>query len=172
MTPSKRTGIIGYLGHDPELFNDSVENNVLMGTKKNAEDFLKMVCMDEEVKEMDNGIQTLVGNGGVRLSGGQGKRLALARTLCYQKPVLILDDPFSALDKSTEKQIFANLKEQSRENMVLLISHRLYLFPQMDRIIWMEDGKTVTGTHEELLRKVLEYEKLFMEEGGAGNEEK
>ena len=73
MTPSKRTGIIGYLGHDPELFNDSVENNVLMGTKKNAEDFLKMVCMDEEVKEMDNGIQTLVGNGGVRLSGGQGK---------------------------------------------------------------------------------------------------
>ena len=172
MTPSKRTGIIGYLGHDPELFNDSVENNVLMGTKKNAEDFLKMVCMDEEVKEMDNGIQTLVGNGGVRLSGGQGKRLALARTLCYQKPVLILDDPFSALDKSTEKQIFANLKEQSRENMVLLISHRLYLFPQMDQIIWMEDGKTVTGTHEELLRKVPEYEKLFMEEGGAGNEEK
>ena len=172
MTPSKRTGIIGYLGHEPELFNDSVENNVLMGTNKNAEDFLKMVCMDEEVKEMDNGIQTLVGNGGVRLSGGQGKRLALARTLCYQKPVLILDDPFSALDKSTEKQIFANLKEQSRENMVLLISHRLYLFPQMDQIIWMEDGKTVTGTHEELLRKVPEYEKLFMEEGGAGNEEK
>lgn len=86
--------------------------------------------------------------------------------------MLILDDPFSALDKSTEKQIFANLKEQSRENMVLLISHRLYLFPQMDQIIWMEDGKTVTGTHEELLRKVPEYEKLFMEEGGAGNEEK
>lgn len=56
--------------------------------------------------------------------------------------------------------------------MVLLISHRLYLFPQMDQIIWMEDGKTVTGTHEELLRKVPEYEKLFMEEGGAGNEEK
>ena len=121
---------------------------------------------------MDNGIQTLVGNGGVRLSGGQGKRLALARTLCYQKPVLILDDPFSALDKSTEKQIFANLKEQSRENMVLLISHRLYLFPQMDQIIWMETGETVVGTHEELLKQVPEYAQLFAaQEGGAGHEE-
>lgn len=152
MKPSQRTSIIGYLGHDPELFNDSVENNVLMGEKKNPDDFLKMVCMDEEVKEMDDGIQTLVGNGGVRLSGGQGKRLALARTLCHKKPVLILDDPFSALDKSTERQIFANLKEQSRESIVLLISHRLYLFPQMDQIIWMEDGKTVVGTHESTLR--------------------
>ena len=170
MTPSQRTGIIGYLGHDPELFNDSVENNVLLGEKKNAEDFLRMVCMDEEVKEMDDGIQTLVGNGGVRLSGGQGKRLALARTLCHKKPVLVLDDPFSALDKSTERQIFANLKEQSKNNIVLLISHRLYLFPQMDQIIWMEDGKTVVGIHEELLANVTEYRKLFMEEGGAQGE--
>ena len=167
MKPSQRTSIIGYLGHDPELFNDSVENNVLMGEKKNPDDFLKMVCMDEEVKEMDDGIQTLVGNGGVRLSGGQGKRLALARTLCHKKPVLILDDPFSALDKSTERQIFANLKEQSRESIVLLISHRLYLFPQMDQIIWMEDGKTVVGTHEELLARVPEYQKLFTKEGGS-----
>ena len=167
MKPSQRTSIIGYLGHDPELFNDSVENNVLMGEKKNPDDFLKMVCMDEEVKEMDDGIQTLVGNGGVRLSGGQGKRLALARTLCHKKPVLILDDPFSALDKSTERQIFANLKEQSRESIVLLISHRLYLFPQMNQIIWMEDGKTVVGTHEELLARVPEYQKLFTEEGGS-----
>ena len=170
MTPSQRTGIIGYLGHDPELFNDSVENNVLLGEKKNAEDFLRMVCMDEEVKVMDDGIQTLVGNGGVRLSGGQGKRLALARTLCHKKPVLVLDDPFSALDKSTERQIFANLKEQSKNNIVLLISHRLYLFPQMDQIIWMEDGKTVVGIHEELLANVTEYRKLFMEEGGAQGE--
>lgn len=167
MKPSQRTSIIGYLGHDPELFNDSVENNVLMGEKKNPDDFLKMVCMDEEVKEMDDGIQTLVGNGGVRLSGGQGKRLALARTLCHKKPVLILDDPFSALDKSTERQIFANLKEQSRESIVLLIAHRLYLFPQMDQIIWMKDGKTVVGTHEELFARVPEYQKLFTEEGGS-----
>ena len=137
-----------------------------------TEDFLKMVCMAEEVNEMDDGLQTLVGNGGVRLSGGQGKRLALARTLCHKKPVLVLDDPFSALDKSTERQIFANLKAQAKENIVLLISHRLYLFPQMNQIIWMEDGKTVVGTHEELLVKVPEYKKLFTEEGGAESEDR
>lgn len=172
MPQSWQTNIIGYLGHDPELFNDSVENNVLMGEQKKTEDFLKMVCMAEEVNEMDDGLQTLVGNGGVRLSGGQGKRLALARTLCHKKPVLVLDDPFSALDKSTERQIFANLKAQAKENIVLLISHRLYLFPQMNQIIWMEDGKTVVGTHEELLVKVPEYKKLFTEEGGAESEDR
>lgn len=170
MDQRERTDLIGYLGHDPELFNDSIEHNVLMGEQKNAEDFLKMVCMDEEVKEMDEGIQTLVGNGGVRLSGGQAKRLALARTLCHQKPVLILDDPFSALDKSTERQIFANLKKWAADGIVLLISHRLYLFPQFDQVIWMEENQTVTGTHEELLKQVPEYEKLCREEGGADNE--
>ena len=132
-----------------------------MGERKNAEDFLKMVCMAEEVNEMDDGLQTLVGNGGVRLSGGQGKRLALARTLCHKKPVLVLDDPFSALDKSTERQIFANLKQQTKDNIVFLISHRLYLFPQMDQVIWMEDGKAVAGTHEEILEKIPEYRSLY-----------
>ena len=170
MDPKQRMNIIGYLGHDPELFNDSIEHNVLMGEAKNAEDFLKMVCMDEEVGEMDEDIRTLVGNGGVRLSGGQAKRLALARTLCHKKPVLILDDPFSALDKDTERRIFANLKAQMVDGIVLLISHRLYLFPQLDQIVWMEDNETVTGTHDELLQRVPEYKRLCMEEGGADDE--
>ena len=176
MKPDERTEVIGYLGHDPELFNDTIENNVLMGEKKDAADYLKMVCMDGEVAAMDDGEQSLVGSGGVRLSGGQGKRLALARTLCHQKPVLILDDPFSALDKPTEKEVFAHLREQTREDIVLLISHRLYLFPKMDKVIWMEDGKTTAGTHEELLAKVPEYRELFAsqtenaQDGGAEHE--
>ena len=171
MQNQERRKIIGYLGHDPELFNDTIENNILLGKKENPEKFLKIVSMDKEVKEMEQGKETLVGNGGVRLSGGQSKRLALARTLCYKRPVLILDDPFSALDKNTERQIFQELKEQSKEEIILLISHRLYLFPQLDQVIWMEDGRTVTGTHEELLKKVPEYRKLFLEEGGAEDEE-
>ena len=176
MKPDERTEVIGYLGHDPELFNDTIENNVLMGEKKDAADYLKMVCMDGEVAAMDDGEQSLVGSGGVRLSGGQGKRLALARTLCHLKPVLILDDPFSALDKPTEKEVFAHLREQTREDIVLLISHRLYLFPKMDKVIWMEDGKTTAGTHEELLAKVPEYRELFAsqtenaQDGGAEHE--
>lgn len=97
--------MIGYLGHDPELFNDTLENNILMGDQADAEALLKMVCLDQEVAGMPEKIQTLVGNGGVRLSGGQAQRLALARTLCHKKPVMILDDPFSALDGSTERNL-------------------------------------------------------------------
>ena len=162
MKLNERAKIIGYLGHDPELFNDTIENNILMGEKKDAGTFLKMVCMEKEVAAMDDAEQSLIGSGGVRLSGGQGKRLALARTLCHPRPILILDDPFSALDRPTEREVFAHLREQTREDIVLLISHRLYLFPKMDRIIWMEDGKAVTGTHEELLVKVPAYRELFV----------
>ena len=165
----KRSGIIGYLGHDPELFNDSVKANVLMGDSADAESFLKAVCLDEEVNGMDDGLNTLVGSGGVRLSGGQAQRLALARTLCHKKPVLILDDPFSALDKTTEKQIFANLRQMTKDTIVLLISHRLYLFSEMDQVLWMENGKTVSGTHEELLEKVPEYKLLFEEQKGGAD---
>lgn len=162
MKPNERTKIIGYLGHDPELFNDTIENNILMGEKKDAGTFLKMVCMEKEVAAMDDAEQSLIGSGGVRLSGGQGKRLALARTLYHPRPILILDDPFSALDRPTEREVFAHLREQTREDIVLLISHRLYLFPKMDRIIWMEDGKAVIGTHEELLVKAPAYRELFV----------
>ena len=173
MEQSVRTGIVGYLGHDPELFNDSVENNVLLGDSKNSDTYLNAACMKQEVAEMTDGKNTLIGSGGAYLSGGQAKRLAFARTLCHDKPILILDDPFSALDKNTEKQAFVNLQALAKDNIVLLISHRLYLFPEMDGVIWMENGKAVTGTHEELLKTVPEYENLYTsqvhttENGGA-----
>ena len=173
MEQSVRTGIVGYLGHDPALFNDSVENNVLLGDSKNSDTYLNAACMKQEVAEMTDGKNTLIGSGGAYLSGGQAKRLAFARTLCHDKPILILDDPFSALDKNTEKQAFVNLQALAKDSIVLLISHRLYLFPEMDGVIWMENGKAVTGTHEELLKTVPEYKSLYTsqvhttENGGA-----
>lgn len=164
MEASDRTGIIGYLGHDPELFNDTIENNICMGDLVDANAFLKTVCFENEVAAMEHGTQTMVGNGGVRLSGGQGQRLALARTLAHKKPVLILDDPFSALDKTTEVQVFENVRKLAEDSIVILISHRLYLFPQMDQIIWMSDGKTKVSDHESLMKTVPEYAKLFLEQ--------
>lgn len=173
MEDRERTGIVGYLGHDPELFNDSIENNILMGEKEDIQKLLKMVCFEKEVEEMEEGIHTRVGNGGVRLSGGQAQRLALARTLCHKKPVLILDDPFSALDRRTEEEIFAHLREMAKDCVVLLISHRLYLFPQMDQVLWMEKGRVIAGTHEELLHKQPDYAAIYQaQEGGEPNEQK
>lgn len=125
MEQSVRTGIVGYLGHDPELFNDSVENNVLLGDSKNSDTYLNAACMKQEVAEMTDGKNTLIGSGGAYLSGGQAKRLAFARTLCHDKPILILDDPFSALDKNTEKQAFVNLQALGKRQ------HRAFDFAQV-----------------------------------------
>ena len=169
---AKKAGLVAYLGHDPELFNDTVKNNILMGDDEDVDRLLKAVCFDEEVNEMENGQDTYVGNTGVRLSGGQAQRLALARTLCHKKPLIILDDPFSALDKDTERAVFANIKEYTKDCIVILISHRLYLFPQMDKVIWMENGKTIAGTHDEIMNKCPQYAVLYNEQkGGASDEE-
>ena len=161
MTKPERSGMVGYLGHDPELFNDSVRNNVLLGDEADPEKYLKAVCFDGEVAEMEEGMDTVVGNGGVRLSGGQAQRLALARTLCHKRPILILDDPFSALDRKTEEEVFANLRQLAADSIVILLSHRLYLFPEMDQVLWMEDGKVTAGTHEQILEKFPEYARLY-----------
>lgn len=170
-TAAQRTDQIGYLGHDPELFADSIAENILLGDPEDANRYLKLVCLDQEVGEMSEGMQTLVGNGGVRLSGGQAQRLALARTLCHKKPLLILDDPFSALDQTTEREIFVNLKETAKDSMILLFSHRLCLFPELDQVIWMENGRTVAGTHAELMKKVPEYAELIRAEEGERKDE-
>ena len=171
LRPAELVGMVGYLGHDPELFNDSIENNILLGDDQDANAYLRAVCLDQEVAAMEDGLQTRVGSGGVRLSGGQAQRLALARTLCHRKPVMILDDPFSALDKQTEAQVFAHLKELCRDSIVLLISHRLYLFPQTDQVIFLDHGQALVSTHAQLLQSNAEYARLFHEqEGGASNE--
>ena len=167
MTRAERTGMVGYLGHDPELFNDTVRNNILLGDDDDPEKYLKAVCFDGEVAEMEEGMDTIVGNGGVRLSGGQAQRLALARTLCHKRPVWILDDPFSALDRKTEEEVFANLKKLASDSIVILLSHRLYLFPQMNQVLWMEDGKVAVGTHEQILAKCPEYARLYEAQAGS-----
>ncbi len=170
LTDAERTGSVGYLGHDPELFDDTIRNNILLGDDADSEKYLKTVCFDKEVAEMEKGEDTIVGNSGIRLSGGQAQRLALARTLCHKRPVLVLDDPFSALDKKTEEQIFTNLRQLAADSVVIILSHRLYLFPQMDQIIWMENGHTMTGTHEQIRRECPEYNRLYEAQATADTE--
>ncbi len=160
-TENERSRIVGYLGHDPELLGDSVENNVLLGDDDNVWTWLKAVCLDEEVQEMEEKEKTVVGNSGVRLSGGQAARLALARTLCHGKPVLVLDDPFSALDRNTEKQVFEHVKELSKDRIVFLISHRLYLFPEFDQVIWMDQKRGTCSSHERLMAENPQYAELY-----------
>ena len=171
LTPRELSSTVGYLGHDPELWNDTVTANVLCGDVGDAWKYLSMTALEGEVRAMEDGVETVAGSSGVRLSGGQAQRLALARTLAHPRPVLILDDPFSALDRSTEDVVFENLKAYARDRIVLLISHRLYHFPEMSQIIYMEDGKATTGTHEALCASIPAYRALYESQTGGANHE-
>ena len=166
LTPRQIAATVGYLGHDPELSADTVQNNVLCGSEQDAMPWLAAAALKEEVLAMEKGTETVIGSGGTRLSGGQAQRLALARTLAHPRPVLVLDDPFSALDRSTEDAIFAELQAYARDKVVFLISHRLYHFPQMQQIIFMGGGRTAVGTHEELMAAVPVYRQLYESQTG------
>lgn len=171
LSPREAASTVGYLGHDPELWNDTVEENVLCGEAGDAMRFLALTALDGEVRAMEQGLRTVVGNGGVRLSGGQAQRLALARTLAHPRPVLVLDDPFSALDRQTEDEVFARLKACAQDRVVILISHRLYHFPELRQIVFMQGGKADVGTHEALCASVPAYRALYESQtGGAAHE--
>ena len=171
LTPREISATVGYLGHAPELSADTIQNNVLCGSEQDAMPWLAAVALDGEVRAMENGLNTVIGSGGVRLSGGQAQRLALARTLAHPRPVLVLDDPFSALDRSTEDTVFANLQAYAKDKVVFLISHRLYHFPQMQQVVFMEDGRTTVGTHEELMAAAPAYRQLYESQTGGQQHE-
>ena len=172
LTLREISSTVGYLGHDPELGADTVKNNVLCGSEGDVMPYLSATALDGEVLSMENGDETVIGNNGVRLSGGQAQRLSLARTLAHPRPIMVLDDPFSALDRKTEDIIFENLRGYAKDKVVFLISHRLYHFPQMRKIIFMENGNTVVGTHDELMKSVPTYRKLYESQTGGGANEK
>ncbi len=166
LTPREIAAAVGYLGHDPELSADTIENNVLCGSSQNAEAFLSAVVLDKEVSAMAQGLQTSIGSSGTQLSGGQAQRLALARTLAHPRPILVLDDPFSALDRKTEDFIFESLREYAKDKIVFLISHRLYHFPEMNQVIFLDDGQITVGAHGSLMRKCPAYRSLYESQTG------
>lgn len=158
----ERRKMISYMGHDPNLMSETIYNNITLGDGGDINEVLRVVCLDEDLMTMKDGMNTLVGNGGVKLSGGQQARVALARTLYRRTPIVILDDPFSAVDMKTEKQIIENLRSYHKDQIILLISHRLSIFTEASNIILMNPDKTYEyGTQEELLSKSSLYNDLF-----------
>ena len=157
---------VGYLGHDPELSADTVQNNVLCGSEKDPLPYLSAAALKDEVLAMEHGLDTVIGSSGTRLSGGQAQRLALARTLAHPRPFLVLDDPFSALDRKTEDIVFQNLQDYAKDKVVFLISHRLYHFPQMQQVVFLDGGKPTVGTHDALMASVPVYRQLYESQTG------
>ena len=120
---------------------------------------------------MPQGDETDVGSGGVRLSGGQQARLALARTLRHKRPLLILDDPFSAVDMATEGELLEHLRALAGDSVILLLSHRLDRFSELDGVLWMEQGTVAVGSHQELMETCPAYAGLYNAQKGGDRRE-
>ncbi len=167
MTEYQRSKRISYEGHHSELFSDTIYRNITLGDDGDITQVLKDVCFDVDLQTMENGIETVVGNGGVRLSGGQQSRIALARALWHRAPLIILDDPFSAVDMETERRIIENLHAYYQDCAFVLVSHRLAAFPGLDRVIYLNQGRAEIGTHQSLLQENTDYRMLCeLQNGG------
>lgn len=169
MTPGQRCASVGYLGHRPELMSDTIGENIRLGQPGDIGPSLAAAQLDREVAAMPLGEETPVGSQGVRLSGGQQARLALARTLYQSRPLVVLDDPFSAVDRQTEGKMLAALRQWGRGRVILLISHRLDRFPQLDQVVWLADGASDAGTHAELMERQPLYRQLFLQQQQGGD---
>ena len=157
----KDYAVTSYMGHNLELFDDTIENNIKFGKEGNILPVLDIASMKEEVETFPDGIYTRLGEGGIKLSGGQQSRIALARTLYHARGIIVLDDPFSACDKNTEKEIYENIRREYKESIIFLISHRLSLFEQMDQILFIDNQSIEAGTHQELLKNNEKYKHLY-----------
>ena len=160
---------IGIVLQDYYLFAYSVKENIVLAAPYDEEKLsscLEKSGSDEKIDKLPNGINTPItktlDNDGIEFSGGEGQKLALARAIYKDTPILILDEPSSALDPIAEYELFSQLDELSENKLALFISHRISSTKFFDRIVVLSDGKIVeTGCHDDLMHKKGEYYDLF-----------
>ncbi|OPZ36412.1 MAG: putative multidrug resistance ABC transporter ATP-binding/permease protein YheI [Tenericutes bacterium ADurb.BinA155] len=172
-SPSELAGTTITMPHKNELFTDTIEHNISLGGSEPVAPYLERVSFTEDLATMPLKEQTLVGNEGIKLSGGQQERLCLARTLYERKPLLILDDPFASVDPKTEAEIVTHLREDCGDSLVLLVSHRLSSFAGLDQVIVLDPEKgPEVGSHESLLKSSPLYHSLYLlqQSGGSSHE--
>lgn len=156
---------LGIVTQDAILFNDTVKNNVQLGVQKATDEeiinALKVANAWEFVKDLPQGIETNIGDGGNKLSGGQKQRLSIARAVLKNPPIMILDEATSALDTESEQLVQRALEQLMENRTSLVIAHRLSTIQKSNLIVVMRKGAIVEqGKHDELLAKKGEYYKL------------
>ena len=158
---------LALVSQDVVLFNDTVAANIAYGRLRDTpRDKVTAAAAaahaGEFIREMPEGLDTLIGENGVRLSGGQRQRLAIARAVLKDAPVLILDEATSALDSESERHVQAALETLMRGRTTIIIAHRLSTIENADRIVALDQGRIAEiGNHRELLAKNGIYAKLY-----------
>ena len=158
-------GLTGIVTQDSILFNQSVRNNIALGnpeaTLEQIEEAAKIANASEFIEKMEQGYDSIIGEGGNKLSGGQKQRLSIARAILKDPDILILDEATSALDTGSEKMVQEALENLIKNRTSLVIAHRLSTVQKADLIVVLNHGKIVeTGTHTELLAKKAVYKNL------------
>ena len=140
---------IAWLSQASHLFDDTVRGNLLLGREDISEEALWTVLeqarIADVVRSLPDGLETWIGEGGSKLSGGQGRRIALARVLLSDAPILVLDEPATGLDADTERAFLETLNNATEGRSVLLIAHRLTGVEKLDRIWRLEDGQVISS---------------------------
>jgi subfamily B ATP-binding cassette protein MsbA len=166
LTLSSLRANIALVSQEVVLFNDTLAANIAYGQERevSAAEIIAAATAAhamEFIREWPEGLQTLVGERGVKLSGGQRQRIAIARAILKDAPILILDEATSALDSESERHVQAALETLMQGRTTLVIAHRLSTIENADRIVVMQKGEIVeTGTHRELLEKSGVYAQL------------
>ncbi|WP_339318233.1 thiol reductant ABC exporter subunit CydC [Paenibacillus sp. FSL R10-2734] len=158
--------IIAVLNQSPHLFDTTVANNIRMGDPKASEQAIKeagtLAKMDTLISSLPDGYDTLVREAGQRFSGGERQRIALARILLQNTPVVILDEPTVGLDPRTERDLLKTMFEAMEGKSLIWVTHHLVGAEQMDEVIFMENGSVeMRGTHAELMEREPRYRRLY-----------
>jgi len=167
---------IGYVSQEPMLFHRTLRENIAYGHTTATDDEIEAAARKanalEFIQKLPHGLDTLVGERGVKLSGGQRQRIAIARAILKDAPILVLDEATSALDSESEKLIQDALQKLMQGRTSIVIAHRLSTIAKLDRIIVLDQGKIIEdGTHDSLLKQNGTYAKLWAHQSGGFIEE-
>jgi len=160
---------IGYVPQNPFLFSETIERNIRFGKQDASFEEIKAAAQSaavaENIEQFKEGYETLLGERGVTLSGGQIQRISIARALIKDPKVLLFDDCLSAVDADTEEEILKNLKERSKEKTTLIVSHRISSVMDANSIVVIDQGTVIEqGTHAELINNDGFYKELFQKQ--------
>jgi ATP-binding cassette subfamily B protein len=157
---------VGYIEQDIYLFGRSIRDNIAFGkpdaTEEEILEAARLAQVDDFTKKFPNGYDTIVGERGTRLSGGEKQRIAIARAFLTDPEILMLDDSVSAIDSETEEKIGRAMENIQKNRTTLIITHRLHSIRTADKVILLKNGKLIAeGTHDELIKTHQDYRRIF-----------